>query len=71
MFQEKVERNLKERTGRHYCISCLHETPAEQYFANDHVCDACAALDQAIPLAATPDAKPDPDTPARDAEAGK
>lgn len=70
MFQERVERHLKERTGKHYCVACLHETPAEQYFANDHVCDACAALDQAYPLAATPDAKPDAEA-GRDSEPDK
>jgi hypothetical protein len=39
---EAPPRNLRERTGRHFCIRCLAETPAEEWFANDHVCDACA-----------------------------
>jgi hypothetical protein len=43
MFQEEVPKNLLERTGKHYCIHCLAETPAESYFRNDHVCDRCAA----------------------------
>lgn len=43
-FSEDDEplRNLRERTGKHLCIRCLAETPAEEWFANDHVCDACA-----------------------------
>jgi hypothetical protein len=68
MIQEKVERHLKERTGKHYCVSCLFETPAAQYFANDHVCDACAARDQSYPLATTPEAKPLSDPSPGDAE---
>lgn len=43
MIQEEVPRNLPERTGRHLCINCLAETPPEEYFRNDHICDACAA----------------------------
>lgn len=31
----------KERTGKHYCIECLREVPAEDYFRNDHVCNEC------------------------------
>ena len=31
----------KERTGKHYCIECLKEVPAEDYFRNDHVCNEC------------------------------
>jgi hypothetical protein len=46
MFQERVPRNLRARTGRHLCIRCLAETPEDAYFRNDHVCDACAALDE-------------------------
>ena len=34
-------RPLNERTGKHYCIECLKEVPAEEYFGNDHVCDDC------------------------------
>jgi hypothetical protein len=43
MLQEEVPKNLSDRTGKHVCIRCLAETPAEDYFRNDHVCDACAA----------------------------
>jgi hypothetical protein len=71
MLQEKVPRHLKERTGKHYCVSCLEETPADRYFLNDHVCDRCAARAETFPLAATPEAKPDSDPPPADDEAGK
>ena len=36
---DRPRRQLKERTGKHYCIECLKEVPAEEYFGNDHVCD--------------------------------
>ena len=35
---------LPERTGIHICTLCRKKTPAEDYFRNDHVCDACADL---------------------------
>jgi len=35
-------KELKERTGVHKCVGCLRETPSEEYFANDYVCDGCA-----------------------------
>ncbi|HEY0592339.1 MAG TPA: hypothetical protein VGE86_04305 [Thermoanaerobaculia bacterium] len=50
---DDIPRRLPERTGVHRCVSCLAETPAEAYFANDHLCDACAAR-EAYPLASTP-----------------
>jgi rRNA maturation endonuclease Nob1 len=31
----------KERTGKHYCIECLKEVPADDYFRNDHICNEC------------------------------
>lgn len=31
----------KERTGKHICIECLKEVPADDYFRNDHVCNEC------------------------------
>ena len=49
-------RKMNERTGRHYCIICLKEVPAEEYFRNDHICDVCAEKDE-YPLASTPEAK--------------
>lgn len=33
--------HLNERTHVHICIVCLHEVPAEEYFAGDYVCNAC------------------------------
>ena len=51
MIQDEVPKNLPERTGRHLCINCLAQTAEEEYFRNDHVCDACAAkLDPAQAL---------------------
>ena len=43
MHDEPPPRKLKERTGKHYCIRCLAEIPAEEFLRNDHVCDKCAA----------------------------
>ena len=41
VHDDRLRRTLKERTGKHYCIECLKEVPAEEYFGNDHVCDDC------------------------------
>jgi hypothetical protein len=49
-------RNRPERTGKHRCIRCLAETPADEYMRNDHLCDTCAA-DGDYPLASTPEPK--------------
>jgi rRNA maturation endonuclease Nob1 len=38
---DRPRRPLKERTGKHLCIECLKEVPAEDYFRNDHVCQEC------------------------------
>jgi len=46
-------RHLGERTGRHYCLKCLAETPADEYFRNEQICDACAAKNE-YPLQSTP-----------------
>jgi len=54
--EDSPPRQLNERTGRHYCIVCLKEVPAEEYFRNDQICDVCAEKDE-YPLASTPDAK--------------
>ena len=43
MHDEPPPLKLKERTGRHLCINCLAEIPAEEFFRNDHICDRCAA----------------------------
>ncbi len=41
MHDEPTPRNLPERTGRHYCIQCLREVPADEYLRNDMLCDVC------------------------------
>jgi hypothetical protein len=65
---DDIPRALPERTGRHLCVGCLAETPAERYFANDHLCDACAGTEE-YPLASTP-AAPVTVRPARKRGAG-
>jgi hypothetical protein len=55
-MHEPPRRGLAERTGKHICIKCLGAIPAEEYFRNDHICDACAAKDD-YPLASTPEPK--------------
>jgi hypothetical protein len=50
-------RELPERTGKHFCVKCLAQIPADEYFRNDHICDACAAQNE-YPLASTPEPKP-------------
>jgi hypothetical protein len=42
MHDEPPPRELPERTGKHYCVTCLAPVPADEYFANDHICTACA-----------------------------
>ena len=42
MLDEQTPRDLAERTGKHRCIRCLADVPGGEYFANDHLCDACA-----------------------------
>jgi hypothetical protein len=53
MHDDPPIRPMGERTGRHFCIRCLAAVPAEEYFRNDHICDACAASDE-YPLPAPP-----------------
>lgn len=53
MDGEEIPRELPERTGKHYCVSCLADTPAEVYFRNDHICDDCNSREE-FPLASTP-----------------
>ena len=53
-MDELQRRRMPERTGKHICVMCLAEVPAEAYFANDHVCDACAAKEE-YPLQSTPE----------------
>jgi hypothetical protein len=57
MFEDDPPKQLGERTGKHFCIRCLAEVPADAYLRNDHVCDDCAAAEE-YPLQSTPDAKP-------------
>ncbi|MDQ3280383.1 MAG: hypothetical protein M3Q69_03120 [Acidobacteriota bacterium] len=59
MHEDPPPRVLTERTGKHLCVSCLALVPAEEYFRNDHICDACAAKD---PYA--PGSMPEPKAPA-------
>jgi hypothetical protein len=54
MNDEGPPRHLPERTGRHRCIHCLKEIPAEEYFAGDFVCLSCAERFEQYPLASTP-----------------
>ena len=54
MHDDPPPRALPERTGKHYCTRCLAPVPAEEYFRNDHICDACAAKDE-YPLKSTPE----------------
>lgn len=58
MHDDPPPRELSERTGKHYCVKCLAQVPAEEYLRNDHICDRCAAVDE-YPLASTPNA-PEP-----------
>lgn len=44
MHDEPLPRKLNERSGKHLCTRCLADTPAEEYFGNDHVCDKCAEI---------------------------
>jgi hypothetical protein len=53
---EPIPRNLPERTGRHYCIKCLIEVPADEYLRNDHLCDSCSQSEN-YPLQSTPEEK--------------
>lgn len=55
MQDERTPRKLAERTGRHYCVKCLAEVPADIYLRNDHICERCAESDE-YPLKSTPDA---------------
>ncbi|HEX2060452.1 MAG TPA: hypothetical protein VHK90_06900 [Thermoanaerobaculia bacterium] len=56
MQDDATPRALNERTAKHYCVKCLAQIPAEEYFRNDFLCDACAANDE-YPLASTPEPK--------------
>ncbi len=53
MLDEPTPRELPERTGKHFCVRCLSEVPADEYFRNDYLCDVCANSDE-YPLQSTP-----------------
>ena len=55
-LDDVTPRQLAERTGKHYCVRCLAEVGHDDYLANDHVCNQCAASDE-YPLKSTPDVK--------------
>ncbi|HEX7420609.1 MAG TPA: hypothetical protein VF505_12030 [Thermoanaerobaculia bacterium] len=46
MHDEPTPRNLPERTGRHFCIQCLREVPADEYLRNDMLCDECVEKEE-------------------------
>lgn len=54
MNDQAPPRGLMERSGKHYCVRCLAEVPAEAYLRNDHICDDCAEHDE-YPFASTPE----------------
>ena len=56
MHDDPPPRALPERTGKHLCVKCLAQIPAEEYFRNDHICDDCASKNE-YPLASTPHEK--------------
>jgi hypothetical protein len=56
MHDDPLPRELAERTGKHICVKCLAQIPAEEYFRNDHICDECASKSE-YPLASTPEEK--------------
>jgi rRNA maturation endonuclease Nob1 len=56
MPSDRLPRNLNERTGKHYCITCRKEIPAEELLRNDHVCDECGRKAEAPRI---PARKPD------------
>lgn len=58
MHEDPPPRDLQERTGKHFCVRCLAAVPAEAYFANDHICDECAAS-QEYPPVTRPEPKSD------------
>ena len=54
MQDDATPRALPERTAKHYCVQCLAQISAEEYFRNDFLCDRCATKDE-YPLASTPE----------------
>jgi len=56
---DEIPRKLYERTGRHYCIRCLKEVSAEEYFRNDFVCEACGPEAQSSNVPGSKEGDPD------------
>ena len=54
MRDDGPSKQLKERTGKHYCVRCLAEVPADVYLANDHICAECAEGDEYPPAGPPP-----------------
>lgn len=54
MHDDPPPRALPERTGKHLCVRCLAAIPADEYFRNDCICDACAASPEYPAPAAPP-----------------
>jgi hypothetical protein len=54
MSEEGPPRLLPERTGRHFCIHCLKQISATEYFEGDLVCRDCSVTMENYPLASTP-----------------
>jgi hypothetical protein len=46
-------RKLTQRTEKHYCVKCLAEVPAEEYFNNDFLCNKCTEKEAEYPLQTT------------------
>lgn len=67
MSQDEIAKLLRERTGRHICIGCLRDIAADEFFRNDHMCDACSSGDSSYPLASSPESS---ETTRSDAAAG-
>ena len=45
MEPDAVPKQLKEKSEKHYCVRCLREVEKDEYFANDFLCDDCAAAE--------------------------
>ena len=45
MEPDAVPKQLKEKSEKHYCVSCLREVAKDEYLANDFLCDSCAAAE--------------------------
>jgi hypothetical protein len=57
MIEDRIPRNLPERSGVHICIRCLREVRPDEYDRLDHVCAGCAEEIDHFPLASTPESR--------------